>query len=93
MENFEQERFTVYTLSKKARIVVKEGSRTITIIKKVRVNPIAFAEVQLRINGDELAALFHVMNMRTLTDEAIKAITAKHTNKEERGADHAADEE
>ena len=89
MENLEQERFTVYTLSKKARLVIKEGSRTVTIIKKVRVNPLAMAEVQLRINGDELAMLFHVLNMRTLTDDAIKAITAKNTDK---GADHADNE-
>jgi hypothetical protein len=79
MESFEQERFTVYQLSKKAKVIIKEGSRTITINK--RVNPIQ--EVSIRINGDELAALFHILNMRTLTEDAIKAMT------KEKGGDDA----
>lgn len=73
----EIERFSVYPLSNKARAIIKEGSRTVTLIKKIRINPIATQEISLRINGDELAVLFHVLNMRTLTEDALKAITDK----------------
>lgn len=78
----EIEKFAVYKLSQKAKVIVKDGSRTVTITK--RINPMM--EASIRINGDELAMLFHVLNMRTLTDDAIKAIT-KDATKE--GEDHA----
>lgn len=68
------ESFQVFELSQKAKVIIKEGSRTVTITK--RLNPMQ--EIQLRINGDELAMLFHVLNMRTLTDEAIKAMTTEN---------------
>lgn len=84
----EIERFSVYQLSNKAKVVIKEGSRTVTLIKKVRVNPIATQEISLRISGDELAMLFHVLNMRTLTEEAIKAMTKPEAAKGEDNADN-----
>ena len=84
----EIERFSVYQLSNKAKVVIKEGSRTVTLIKKVRVNPIATQEISLRISGDELAMLFHVLNMRTLTEEAIKAMTKPEAAKGEDNSDN-----
>ncbi len=78
----EIEKFSVYHLSKKAKVIIKEGSRTVTLTK--RVNPMQ--EASLRINGDELAMLFHVLNMRTLTEDAIKAMSKDKT---EEGGDHA----
>lgn len=79
---FPIEKFAVYHLSKKAKAIIKEGSRAVTITK--RINPVA--EASIRISGDELAMLFHVLNMRTLTEEAIKNLTDKST---EKGGDHA----
>ena len=78
------EKFAVYHLSKKAKAIIKEGSRAVTITK--RLNPIA--EASLRISGDELAMLFHVLNMRTLTEEAIKAMTKPEAAKGEDNADN-----
>lgn len=84
------EKFSVYHLSPKAKVVIKEGSRMVTIIKRVKVNAMMQQEIQLRMNADELAMLFHVLNMRTLTDDAIKAMTKP--NDTEKGGDHADNE-
>lgn len=80
----EIEKFAVYKLSNRAKAIIKEGSRSVTITK--RINPMA--EASIRINGDELAMLFHVLNMRTLTDEAINAMT-KDKAPEAEGGDNA----
>lgn len=80
----EIEKFSVYHLSKKAKVIVKEGSRTVTITRRVNM----MQEASIRINGDELAMLFHVLNMRTLTEEAIKAMTKPEAAKGEDNADN-----
>lgn len=82
------EKFSVYHLSPKAKVVIKEGSRVVTIIKRVKVNPMMQQEIQLRMNADELAMLFHILNMRTLTDDAIKAMTKPEAAKGEGNADN-----
>ena len=70
------EQFAVYQISKKARMIVKQGSRTITIRK--RVNPVA--EAEMRINGDELAVIFHIIGLQKLTGEALATLQSKMTN-------------
>ena len=74
---FEMEKFSVYHLSPKAKVIVKDGSGAVTLVKRVS----AMQEISLRITRDELSALFHVLNMRTLTEDAIKSMT--------KGDDHA----
>lgn len=67
------ENFAVYHLSKKTRILIKEGSQSITIIKRVGL----MGESTLKMNREELAILFHVLGMRKLTEEALKNIPDK----------------
>lgn len=74
------ESFQVYHLSEKTRAVIRSGSKSVTVIK--RINPMV--EAQVRLTREELAHLFHVTKLRELPEEILKIM-----NDEKEGEENA----